>query len=204
MKSQGYWTAEREDALRGMIERGLSAGQCARALAEQFGPGVTRNAVIGIVRRRGWQSRNMLSYAAAQKPRPACALTPRPAAPRTAPAPRPAPAAAKPKPAPTTGSAPSFPAGTAALKGWPKPASEHAVTIIGLTSKTCRMPLWADDCSESAWDRLYCGRLVKHEGSSWCAGCFDILKGSGSPSERRAHDLAEAERLMRRPARALA
>ena len=152
-----YWkraAAAAETSLRAMVEAGRSASQAARLLSADHGP-ITRSAVIGKAARLG------LAWKAKAAPR-------RPATSRPA---------HKPKPPAVVQKPPASNASVAAVMtrgGWPKPASEHAVTLIDLKTSQCHMPLWADDGTDP-WHRLYCGRRVQYTGSSWCPGCAGLL-----------------------------
>jgi hypothetical protein len=182
MTTNCFWTDERVEALRRMMADGHSAAQCAKAMSGDGVP-VSRSAVLGKALRLGW------AWDASRTSRPA--LSPvRPSRLRCgASAP-----IITPKPSPAI---------VLTRGGWPKPANPESVNIFGLTSKNCRMPLWADEAPPPVEAKMYCGRPVDHEGSSWCAGCRKLLTTPVSTiGEAMAGDLAHAERAMRRPARA--
>ena len=118
------WTDERIEQLRTMWEKGLTASQ----IADELG-GVSRNAVIGKAHRLGLKSRPS-PVKATEKPKPAKAPAPKPAAPApraaapAAPARPAAPAAARPNPGPAP-EAPAAPSADAA----PKPDAPRIVSI---------------------------------------------------------------------------
>ncbi|HMO77514.1 MAG TPA: GcrA family cell cycle regulator [Sphingopyxis sp.] len=118
------WTDERIEQLRTMWEKGLTASQ----IADELG-GVSRNAVIGKAHRLGLKSRPS-PVKATEKPKPAKAPAPKPAAPApraaapAAPARPAAPAAARPEPRPAP-EAPAAPSADAA----PKPDAPRIVSI---------------------------------------------------------------------------
>jgi hypothetical protein len=188
------WTDERKAALRRMMDDGLSASQCAKELSRDGVP-VSRNAVIGKARRIGWE------WEAGKKlARPATRTTsparPSPPAIRRVPAPNPLALADRLR---ARHEPPSLDGPLMTRGGWPKPANPESVNFWGLTSKTCRLPLWSDAAPPPFEAQMYCGRPVAHEGSSWCAGCRTILFTRGTLSEQRADDMTDLERRMRRP-----
>lgn len=149
LASRKFWTPARERILVNMLGQGRSRREMAGAL------GTTRNACIGKLRRMGLSTpmrprdgseearnrrldrRNELAKlrAIARKE----AGLPR----RLRPAWKPRPRAAEP---------------VEAVSGGP-------VTVVGLTEKTCRWPLWTDE--RDPHRRMYCGAEVI-EGSPYC------------------------------------
>ena len=195
------WTDQRINALRRLIDAGLSGLQIAAELSREFDYRVTRNMVIGKASRLGW---SLLTPAF--RPSTARELTPaRPSRLRggaAAPVPKRSPqsmALVPAKPARGPDARHAIDAASMTRGGWPKPANPESVNFWGLTSKACRLPLWSDAAPPPFEAQMYCGRPVAHEGSSWCAGCRTILFTRGTLSEQRADDIADLERRMRRP-----
>lgn len=156
------WTPDNVVRLRAMVDEGGTA----QAIADVLG--CARNAVIGKVHRLGLA----LARGGGEHEKPAekqkrdRTLIVKPPAPKVA-KPKPAPAPKpSPKPLPVVIAPPVDPT----PKRWPKPAGPEAVSIEGLTSQTCRMPLWGDEHRIG----LFCGKLVSREGSSWCAACRQL------------------------------
>lgn len=151
----GPWTSEEDKALKDGRAAGYSFGQISGLI------GRARNACIGRAARLGME--------------------------------RMAPAKPGPKPKPQTGPKPKLSSGAkrfnpsftqdrvaktppelmpdATLKGWPKPMTATAVDIMGLTSETCRMPLFGHD--EPFASQFYCGAAPK-PGSVYCPACRQI------------------------------
>lgn len=186
------WTAERVDALRGMMNAGMSATQCADALSLRYGEAVSRSAVIGKADRAGlkWLGAAGKPSYVARESKP----------PRREPPPAVSPLPWEPKPKPQ---APK-PAAVLARGGWPKPANPESVNFWSLKPDHCRMPLWCDAAPPPFDEQMYCGRQVERPGASWCASCARLVAGSGTYGEAKAADVRDAERVMRRAERVLA
>lgn len=162
------WTEERIEKLKGLLDRGFSAGD----IAAEFGD-VSRNGVIGKVHRlglafaRGWgqhEAPARAAEAAALKRRIADLTRRPPGTPRAA-------APARPKPPRPEPVAPPAPPVDPTPKAWPKPAGLWAVDIVGLRAGICHMPLWGT----LARSGLYCGNPVRAEGQRWCAACSQLV-----------------------------
>ncbi|MGE0845515.1 MAG: GcrA family cell cycle regulator [Flavobacteriaceae bacterium] len=157
------WTDERVEKLRGLLAEGLTASQIGARL------GVTRNAVIGKVSRLGAEftrkqpkrtvprsGRRAVNHAR----RRAHCDTRKPAAKKQ-------PRLARPR-APLIADG-EIGGGIPPRKALPPLAEMPRVSLLELSERTCRWPLWGPgDPTPSPDDRVYCGH-APHAPSRYCA-----------------------------------
>lgn len=147
--SQTPWPQDRVDTLTILWKTGLSAGR----IALELGEGITRNAVMGQVHRLGLVKRN-----------------------RTQP---PKEMAMKRKP---YGRSRTFNPKAPIVAQPPAPAVElkcEPVSLLELTSETCRWPLWDADLPDKAEKMMFCGARPM-EGLAYClAHCAIAYRAPG-------------------------
>ena len=186
------WTPRRIAALKALWAQGLSLDAIARRLR-----GVSRNAISGKVDRLGltrerrrpeWGPKPRQvptkpeKTSVVQQLRPKVHQAPKPPAPLR---PR-IDLAPKSKPAPTEALVAAQEDYDNALAELEKATSAgdfpHAVDLMGLTSKTCRFPLWRAEAAPFS-KKLFCG--AKHQpGSPYCPGHTAL--SLPAPARRRA------------------
>lgn len=145
------WTEEQDAELRRLITEGHTMS----AIASMIGDGKSKMAVIGRAHRLGISPghRKASPPASVEKVREArSAAMPRPPTP---PKKLDRPTKTAPLAVPPAVAALSSAPVKASVRGWPKPKTATAVTIFGLTGKTCRMPLF--DGHEPIESKFYCG-----------------------------------------------
>lgn len=149
--------------IAGQIARGLSSTQIACACSDEFGERMSRNAIIGIIHRKGLRPPQLRGTTHPQQRR---FVVPAPVPARvTAPAPPPMERVyALPR--------------EAVFK--PLPGAEP-VSLMRLTSTCCRWPIDADD-----GPTLYCGQTQTNASISYCATHAELACGRGTPAERAA------------------
>jgi hypothetical protein len=67
------------------------------------------------------------------------------------------------------------------------PSKRGPVPLLKLQAGQCRWPLWSDNDRPPIEQRLFCGLP---SGRSYCAEHAERCYGGGTPSERRAHEVA--------------
>lgn len=168
------WTDERAELVKKLWDEGYSSG----AIAAEIGEGCTRNAVIGIIHRKGWHKgaapakrlhRGLAvsrPKASAKQPRLNSANIARKAASR------------------------AHDQGVAALPVQPLlPSGAGRVRFLDRRPDECAWPDWPDslDLSHADVSTLRCcGLPVDGPGQPYCPAHRELSKGSGAPSERAA------------------
>ena len=81
-------------------------------------------------------------------------------------------------------------------------AESVPINIMGLTNRICHWPLWGEH-QVAVLDRMYCGApaLRRKDGKgygSYCRTCQERSIGQGNGYERRASDIGDVERVLRR------
>ena len=160
--SPSAWSAAEDAELRRLFADGMSAGDTARIMGNR-----TRNAIIGRWRRLGLQrGHRWMTADIVEKVRVARAAKPRPV---IAKPPRLAPRALDP-----------VEDVQATLAGWPKPRTATAVTLFGLTMRTCRMPLF--EGHEPIERKFYCGAPCEPD-VAYCPACAALAHQPRQPGK---------------------